>query len=228
MFRQTLISTLVLYILSVCIAAAQTPPSSAQIAAYTGLHAAAHSGNLDDIRQLVASGASLEAIDDNGRTPILTAAFASREDSVLLLAKLGANANALDNDRYDILTIAGVADDPDMVRAGIIAGCNPGNITSVYDGTALIASAHLGHVEVVRELVKAGAPLDHVNNLGWTALMEAVVLGDGGKDHTETVRVLVDGGADINIADRQAITPLGHATARGYGKIQEILRAAHR
>ena len=40
------------------------------------------------------------------------------------------------------------------------------------------------------ERAEAGAPLDHVNNLGWTALMEAVVLGDGGSDHQEVVRLL--------------------------------------
>ena len=34
-------------------------------------------------------------------------------------------------------------------------------------------------------LIAAGAPLDHVNNLGWTALMESIVLGDGGTAHPE-------------------------------------------
>ncbi len=57
---------------------------------------------------------------------------------------------------------------------------------------------------------------DHVNKLGWTALLEAVILGDGGKTHTEIVRLLVEAGANPNIADRDGVTPLAHAKKRGY------------
>ena len=85
------------------------------------------------------------------------------------------------------------------------------------------AAAHLGHVEVVRRLIAAGAPLDHVNNLGWTALMEAVVLGDGGPNHRQVVRLLVEAGADRSIADRDGVTPLAHARARGYTEIASLL-----
>ena len=78
----------------------------------------------------------------------------------------------------------------------------------------------------MQELIRAGAPLDHVNNLGWTALIEAVILGDGGPRHVATVRALVDAGADVGLADRQGITPLRHARARGYGEIAAILERA--
>ena len=84
----------------------------------------------------------------------------------------------------------------------------PSNITSPYDGTALIAAAHLGHAEVVRMLIAAKAPLDHVNNLGWTALIESIVLGNGGKNHTDTLEALVKAGANVNLADRNGATPL--------------------
>ena len=68
-----------------------------------------------------------------------------------------------------------------------------------------------------------GAPLDHMNNLGWTALIEAVVLGAGGPDHVKRVRDLVKAGADRTIADRDGVTPLQHATARSYDAIVAIL-----
>ena len=70
-----------------------------------------------------------------------------------------------------------------MVNLAITAGADTNLITSPYEGTALIAAAHLGHVEVVRALIDGKAPLDHVNNLGWTAHIEAIVLGDGGPSH---------------------------------------------
>ena len=144
------------------------------------LHLAAHSGDAEAIRKLAADGTDLEARDAAGRTPLHVAAFASHEDAVRALAKAGADLNALDAEAYDIVTIAAVARDLEMVDLALSLGTKAGNVTSPYEGTALIASAHLGHHRIVRRLIAAGAPLDHINNLGWTALIEAVILGDGG------------------------------------------------
>ena len=113
-----------------------------------------------------------------------------------------------------------------MVRTLLENGASAKLITSRYDGTPLIASAHLGHEQVVEALIQAGAPLDHVNNLGWTALMEAVILGDGGPRHTATVEALLRARANPNIADRQGVTPLQHARTRGYAAMVEMLQAA--
>ncbi|QDZ02115.1 ankyrin repeat domain-containing protein [Nitratireductor mangrovi] len=205
---------------------AQVPPSPAEIAAYDGLHRAAHEDDAEAVARLVAAGADPDARDGSGRTPAHVAAFASSDDALIALAAAGADMNALENGVYDVVTIAAVADDPEMVSLAIELGNRADLVTSIYDGTALIAAAHLGHHEVVRRLVAGGAPLDHVNNLGWTALMEAVVLGDGGPDHVATVRVLVGAGADTGIADRDGVTPLRHAEARGYAEIAAIIRAA--
>ena len=166
---------------SVQSAGAQVPPSSAEVSAYSGLHRAAHAGDLAAIATLVKGNADLGARDGNGRTALHVAAFASHEAAVAVLAKAGADVNALDGDKYDMVTIAAVANDLDMLKAALAAGNRADLTTSIYDGTALIAAAHLGHADVVKILIDAGAPLDHVNNLGWTALIEAVVLGDGRK-----------------------------------------------
>lgn len=140
----------------------------------------------------------------------------------------GADPNALDALRYDVVTIAAVKGDVETVRLALALGTSPRNVTSPYDGTALIAAAHLGHVEVVRTLVAAGAPLDHVNNLGWTALLEAVILGDGGPRHVAILRALVEAGATVGIADRQGVTPLAHARARRFADMVRILEGAGR
>ena len=135
------------------------------------------------------------------------------------MVKAGANINALENDAYDVITIAAVAEDVGMLRLALSLGGNPGNITSRYKGTALIAAAHLGHFKAVQVLIRAGAPLDNINNLGWTALIEAIVLGDGGAHHVKTARALIEAGADIGIADRQGVTSLALAKQRGYRDI---------
>jgi ankyrin repeat protein len=202
---------------------AQTPPSKSDIASYTGLLLAAHHGHVSEIERLITAGADINVRDKFDRTPAHVAAFASQNEAMIALAKGGVDMNTLEYRAYDVVTIAAVANDPKMVSLAISLGNRADLITSVYDGTALIAAAHLGHHEVVSRLVAGGAPLDHVNNLGWTALIEAVVLGDGGSDHVQTVKILIDAGADKSIADRDGITPLRHAKSRGYGEIIRIL-----
>ena len=204
----------------------QTPPSPSQVTSYEGLHRAAHEGDAAAVASLLAQGADPNARDAAGRTAAHVAAFASNDEALRALAEGGADMNALEDGRYDVVTIAAVADDPELMSLALDLGNRSDLVTSRYDGTALIAAAHLGHHEVVRRLVAAGAPLDHVNNLGWTAVMEAVVLGDGGSDHQRTVRALLDGGADPSIADRDGVTPLVHARARGYGEIAAMITEA--
>ncbi|MEK9660424.1 MAG: ankyrin repeat domain-containing protein [Alphaproteobacteria bacterium] len=202
---------------------AQQPPNAATLAGYTGLHAAAAAGDVAGIRRLAAAGADLESRDENGRTPLHVAAFVSHDAAVAALAAAGADVDAFDNQDYDIVTIAAVANDPELLRGTLALGADPGATTSPYRGTALIAAAHLGHDQIVRILIDAGAPLDHINNLGWTALIEAVLLGDGGPRHVATVRALVAAGASRDIADRDGATPLDHASRRGYDAMVALL-----
>lgn len=204
-------------------AVAQTPPDASELAAYRGLHASAASGDIAAISRLAGAGEKLDARDGNGRTPLHVAAFRGQAEAIRALIGAGANPSLFDNQHYDAVTIVSVTDDVPALKALLASGASAKLTTSRYDGTALIAAAHLGHDGIVRELIKAGAPLDHVNNLGWTALIEAVILGDGGKRHVETVRALLAAGANRNLADSQGVTPLKHARARGYVAMATLL-----
>lgn len=205
---------------------AQIPPSTEQISHYRGIHAAAARGDVVGIALSLATGADPNARDEDGRTPLHVAAFLKQHGAAYALIKNRADPNALERQRYDIVTIAAVADDLDMLQIALNGGASAKNLTSPYRGTALIAAAHLGHAEVVRELIKAGASVDHVNDLGWTALIEAVILGDGGKKHQETVKALIEGGAKLDIPDRSGATPLSLAKNRKFKEIAAILEAA--
>ncbi len=206
-------------------AVAQTPPSPSEIAAYQGLFAAAARGDAAGIARLVAEGADVRARDGHQRTPLHVAAHGGHAEAVRALVRAGADPRALDARRYDIVTIAAVRDDEAMVRLAISLGSDPRAITSPYDGTALIAAAHLGHDGVVRALIEAGAPLDHVNNLRWTALIESIVLGDGGPRHTACLAALLEAGADPHLADGQGVAPLALARARGHRAMVALLEA---
>ena len=204
---------------------AQVPPSPAEIAAYGGLHAAAARGDATEIAKLVDAGANLSARDGHQRTALHVAAHGGHQDAVRALVKAGADPKALDARRYDIITIAAVRDDEPMVRLAISLGSDAKAITSPYDGTALIAAAHLGHDGVVRALIENGAPLDHVNNLKWTALIESIVLGNGGPRHTACLKALLEAGANPNLADGQGASPLMLARARGFAGMVVLLEA---
>jgi len=213
------------------VAQAQVAPSADEAARYTGLHAAAHRGDLAALDRLLAArpdAAALSARDANGRTPVHVAAFARQREALRRLARAGAPLELLDKDRYDAVTIAAVADDEETLRTLLSLGASARLVTSRYDGTALIAAAHLGHDGVVRQLIQAGAPLDHVNNLHWTAVIEAIVLGDGGPRHQATLRALLDAGASTALADRSGRTPLELARGRGYTAMVAMLEKASR
>ena len=207
-------------------AAAQVPPSAAEVARYIGLHEAAQRGDARRIDTILAAGADLDARDAHGRTALHVATFARRHDAIRQLARAGADLGALENDRYDAVTIAAVADDEETLRLLLALCASARLVTSRYDGTALIAAAHLGHDGVVRQLIAAGAPLDHVNNLHWTALIESIVLGDGGARHVATLQALLDAGASTALTDRDGRTPLALARGRGYAQMVQLLEAA--
>jgi hypothetical protein len=207
-------------------AISQVAPTDGEAAAYTDLQAAAWTGEVEQVRRLLIEGAATDLRDRRGRTPLHIATFAQHREAIRLLADAGADLDAFEHDRYDALTIAAVAGDEDTLALLLELGAQSDQITSRYDGTALIAAAHLGHVGVVRQLIAAGAPLNHINNLHWTALIESIVLGDGGPRHVATLEALVDAGADITIGDRSGATPLEMARGRGYSEMVGILEAA--
>jgi uncharacterized protein len=205
---------------------AQQAPTEREIAIYAGLHAAAANGEVAEIEKLITEGENPNLQDSKSRTPLLVAAFRKHYGAVEALLKRGANANARDMQGFDILTLAAVNNDMQLLKLALDNGANPRLVTGPLDGTALISAAHLGHVEIVRALIDAKAPLDNVNRMGWTALLIAVILGNNSKNHIETVDLLVKAGADTSIKDRQGATALDHARTRGYQDMIKILEMA--
>lgn len=220
--RLTRLLGIVTLLISGSAAFAQVPPTESEIAGYSGLFAAAHRGDVATIRKL-ATRENVDARDGHGRTALHVATHARKIEAMEALVAAGADPRAKDSRNYDAITIAAVADSAETMSAAIRLGGNAKEITSPYLGTALIAAAHLGHDEVVRRLIKAGAPLDHVNNLGWTALIEAVILGDGGPRHVACAKALVEAGARRDLADNEGRTPLDHARNRGYQAMIAVL-----
>ena len=217
---------LLLGLLWACHAVAQAPPNKTEIRAYKGLLASTIRGELEETRRLLAGGADPNVTDDQGRTPLHIAMHRRERDIARALVQGGADPRAVDRSGYDILGIAVIRDDIELVHLALEFGADPKAITGTYGGTALNTAAQLGHDGVVAALIEAGAPLDHVNKAGWTALIEAIVLGEGTLRHLACVQALLAGGANPNLADRNGQSPLTLARKRGFSAIAEAIAKA--
>ena len=191
------------------------------------LISAAQRGDLRSVEGLLKEGASVDARDGSGRTALVAAAYENRVGVAKVLVEAGAGVNVKDETEQSayLISTSEVGDDPRLLKLTLRNGANVKSLDS-YHGTGLIRAAERGHVRIVSELLETEIEVDHVNELGWTALLEAIILGDGGPRHTRVVRLLVDAGAEVNLADGEGVTPLEHARRRGHTEIVEILENA--
>ena len=200
--------------------AAQRPPPADPTAA---LLAAAAAGDADGLAIALRAGAALETRDDRQRTPLLLAVTGDHLDVARLLVALGADPDALD-DRHDTpWLVTGVTGSVPMLE--ILLPADPDlTIRNRFGGVSVIPASERGHVEYVRRVVQTGIDVNHVNDPGWTALLEAVVYGDGSARYQEIVRILLAAGADPSIRDARGRTALEHAEASGQSEIARLLR----
>jgi hypothetical protein len=186
---------------------------------------AARRGDADTAALALRAGADLETRDERRRTPLLLAASEDRLAVARLLVALGADPDARDDQQDTPWLVTGVTGSVPMLEALLPARPDL-TLRNRYGGVSVIPAAERGHVDYVRRVVHTGIDVNHVNDLGWTALLEAVILGDGGPRHQEIVRILLQAGADPDIPDREGVTALQHATDRGHQEIAVTLRRA--
>ena len=185
-------------------------------------------GGTNTVKRLLAQGASVHARDRNAVTALIATAYQNHLEVAELLIKAGADVNAQDNTRqsaYLIATSKGYLELLELLKLTLNADGDVHSLDS-YNGTGLIRAADRGHVEIIKELLKTDIAINHVNRLGWTALLEAIILGDGGPLHTNIVRLLVQAGADVNLADSGGVTPFAHARRQGYKEMMSTLASA--
>jgi len=181
--------------------------------------------DIEAVKRSLDNGANVNTQDRNKRSLLLIATINQQVEMAKLLVAHGANVNLQDDKMDSPFLYAGASGQTELVKLFLANGARF-DIFNRYNGTALIPACERGHVETVKVLVYTkDFPINHVNRLGWTALLEAVILGNGGKDHQEIVQILKDGGADLNIPDHDGITALQHAKSRGFKEIEKILES---
>lgn len=189
----------------------------------TRLLSAAGDGSVVAAEAALADGADLEARDDRDRTALLLAVTGDHVDVARLLVARGADVNAVDDQRDTPFLVTGVTGSVEMLDA-LLPGRPDTALTNRYGGVSVIPASERGHAEYVEAVLeRTDIDVNHVNDLGWTALLEAVILGDGGRRHQEVVRILLANGADPAIADRDGVTALQHARDRGFTELVALL-----
>ncbi|WP_308722276.1 ankyrin repeat domain-containing protein [Paenibacillus polysaccharolyticus] len=187
------------------------------------LFSAVEAKDTKSIEKLLQQGAEVQAQDQSGRTALMIATYNQDITSVQKLIEAGADVNQQDDMLNSPFLYAGAEGYLDILKLTIQAGADPA-ITNRYGGTALIPASEHGYVDVVRELLtNTTVDVNHVNKLGWTALLEAIILNDGNERQQETIELLIQHGADVNLADGDGVSPLRHARAKGFKEIEAIL-----
>ncbi|WP_314615036.1 ankyrin repeat domain-containing protein [Streptomyces stackebrandtii] len=189
------------------------------------LLAAARRGDAGEVRAALDAGARVEARDEELRSPLLLAALGNHVEAAHVPVAAGADPNAQDRRHDSAWLVTGVTGSVAMMRALLPAGPDTA-LRNRFGGVSLIPASERGHVAYVRAVLRETdirMAVDHVNDLGWTALLEAVILGDGGRPHQEVVELLLAAGADPERADANGVTPLRHARRRGFDAIAALL-----
>lgn len=187
---------------------------------------AARTGDTDGVRTAIEGGARVDVRDEELRTPLLLAALGDHVEAARLLVAAGADPDAQDRREDSPWLVTGVTGSVAMLDVLLPAGPDL-TLRNRFGGISLIPAAERGHVAYVREVLRrTDTDVDHVNRLGWTALLEAVILGDGGRAHQEIVELLLAAGASPGLPDGDGVTALAHAERRGFAEIAALLRAA--
>lgn len=189
----------------------------------TNLLEAVEKNQLLFVEEELKKGANVNLTDKNGKSLLLIATHNNNFEMAKLLVSYKADVNQQDKIQDSPFLYAGAVGHLKLVQLYLSHGARF-DVFNRYNGTALIPASERGHLEVVKLLANTkGFPIDHVNRLGWTALMEAVILGDGSQKFVNVIQTLIDAGCNINIADHDKKNPLAHAKAKGYSDIVQLL-----
>ena len=219
-YRQTTLVPVMMMAIAAFGAVAFGQPSSGR-----ELLQAAESGDMPALKRLIAAGAPRDPADRAGRTPLLIAVEKNQYEAATLLIQAGANINAQAGNMDTPWLLAGAMGRTDLLR--LMIPKHPDlSLRNRFGGNALIPACERGHVDTVKVLLTTMIDVNHVNNLGWTCLLEAVILGDGGPRHVEVTKLVLAAGANPNIADRDGVSPLVHAKRKGQREIAMLIEAA--
>lgn len=183
----------------------------------------AANGDLEGVRAELAAGVPINAVNKQRQTAILLAAKGKYYDVVRHLIEAGADIDQQDETCFNPFLWGCIHNDLELVRIMLAAGTDLERLTR-FGGNGLTPAAEKGHLELVRELLTTTDINVNLTNLvGWTALIEAIILQDGGPVQQEIIQLLLENGANPHMTDKWGVAPIDLARDKGFTEIVEIL-----
>jgi uncharacterized protein len=184
---------------------------------------ASRRGDLRSVQAAVEQSVDLDVVDRDGRTAILLAAIHGHHDVVEHLIDAGADIDRQDNMSVNPFLHGCMVNDLRLVQVMVAAGTDLRRL-SRFGGNGITPAAEKGHLEVVQELLETtDINVNHTNWVGWTPLIEAIILNDGGPRQQAIVKLLLDYGASPHLTDKYGVSPLELARGKGYSEIADLL-----
>lgn len=170
-------------------------------------------GRHDDLRRLLADGASPDEPAVNGLTPLMRAAARNDVVSIDVLVDGGAVVDLGGVEGLTALHVAARADAPEAVAELVALGASVA-LASDNGMTVLHHAAAAGSIGAIDVLAAVGVDIDrrseavvqghgHPRDVGPSALSIAVRAG-----HLEAAEALIRHGADVDAPSQRGITPL--------------------
>ena len=185
---------------------------------------AASRGDLVSLKTLIATGALLDPRDAARQTPLLLAVKNNQVAAAVLLVEAGRDINAQAANLDSPWLLAGALGRTEILHHMIPKGPDL-SLRNRFGGNALIPACERGHVETVKLLLTTKIDVNHVNDLGWTCLLEIVILGDGGPRHVDVAKLVLAAGANPNLADKDGVSPLTHAKRKSQREVARVIEA---
>jgi len=181
--------------------------------------------NEQQVQELLAQSTEVDIQNDKGETPLLIATHQNNVAIAKALIDAGADINKQDAIQDSPYLYAG-AQGKTEILAYMLAHREPDQtVVNRYGGNALIPAAEKGHLENVKQLLEDGrADINHQNNFGYTALIEAVALTDGSPLYQDIVAELLKHDANTELRDNNDKTALDYAKEKGYTEIEAMLK----
>lgn len=161
------------------------------------LHDAARSGDLEQVRKLIDSGAHIEDRDKTQETPLISGALAGHAEIVAELLKRGADVMARNDRGLTALHAAAYRGDLASAQVLLGAGAAVNDAADKFKVTPLILASEENHPDVVTALLDHGANLEQQERHGYTALTRA-----GFKERWDAISLLLKRGAECQPKDK--------------------------
>ena len=141
------------------------------------LNIAASCGSQNCVDMFLEAGADPNIVDDNGNTPIISAAYSGFVSIAESLINAGADPNAVNNEEYHAIHFAAQFGNTDYLQYVLTQSTFVIDTPTTYNETALMLACKKGYIQTVEFLVKSGASVTKVDSFANTPIHIAIQNG---------------------------------------------------